>query len=107
LDTHPTRSTAGRVIHRAFRYELLVGWCRWARSKPSARSRSTSGVWQADLHARGAGAHNAGNDHFDLSTLVPLLGEFGLMEIESGAVAFSLLPIERLHYVLTAAPTDL
>jgi hypothetical protein len=39
--------------------------------------------------------------------MVPLLGEFGLNEIESGAVAFSLLPIERLHCVLAAAPTDL
>jgi hypothetical protein len=39
--------------------------------------------------------------------MVPLLSEFGLNEIESGAVAFSLLPIERLYYVLAAAPTDL
>jgi ubiquinone/menaquinone biosynthesis C-methylase UbiE len=59
------------------------------------------------LHARNAGAYFAGHDHFDLSTMVPLLSEFGLNEIESGAVAFSLLRIERLHYVLAAAPTDL
>ena len=59
------------------------------------------------LDARGAGAHHAGHDHFDLSTTVPLLSEFGLNEIESGAVAFSLLRIERLNYVIAAAPTDL
>jgi ubiquinone/menaquinone biosynthesis C-methylase UbiE len=58
------------------------------------------------LHARNAGAHYARHANFDLSTMVPLLSEFGLNEIESGAVAFSLVRIERLHYVLAAAPIE-
>ena len=59
------------------------------------------------LHARDAGAHHVGHDHFDLSTMPPLLSECGLDEIEKGTVGFRLVRIGRLYYVLAAARADL
>ena len=107
MGTDPTPSRAGRVIHWALRYDLFVwvaslGKERAFREEQVDLARLATGEFVLDIGC----AHHAGRDHFDLRTMVPLLSECGLNEVESGTVRFSLMQLERLQYVLAAARTD-